>query len=627
MYQIVTRLSRNQKQIILLLVDIGLIPLSVWVTMALISDTMPRWGWFGEHAAVIGLLALLAGVYSLLLGLPRIKLNAYEARAIVYTAAYAALSGASALILAMFGAAGFFGPSALIIFTMALLVFSVATRLVLRQLLIMIYRRGQVRIRVLIYGAGQTGVQLATALKTDDRIEPVAFIDDNRTLHSLMISGLPVYAPIRIAELIEELGIQRVVLTMPSIGRTRQAQIVRQLERLNCDVRTLPSFATLLNDHDMARRIQPAIPVDLLGRAGLEGDLAGLYDSYAGLSVMITGAGGSIGSELCRQLIKCRPARLVLFEMNELALYQAQREMAELAAGTGIALVAVLGSVCDEALVCRTLAEQGIAVVLHAAAYKHVPLVENNELAGLRNNVLGTKVLADAARDAGVARFVLVSTDKAVRPINVMGASKRLAELVVQDLATRSADTKFSMVRFGNVLGSSGSVIPLFDEQISRGGPVTLTHADVSRYFMTVTEAARLVLMAGTFTRGGDVFVLDMGQPVPIARIARQMIANAGYTVRDADTPQGDIDIVITGLRPGEKLHEELLIGSDMLTTPHPKILQARGVCLSEFEMANALRALQRAIDAADPTAARDVIARWVDGYRQDGSTTAETAR
>jgi FlaA1/EpsC-like NDP-sugar epimerase len=312
-----------------------------------------------------------------------------------------------------------------------------------------------------------------------------------------------------------------------------------------------------------------------------------------------------------------RPRRLVLLEMSELALYTIDRELREIAEGSAIEIVPVLGSTTDSRVTRAAMVEHAVEVVLHAAAYKHVPLVEANPIAGLYNNVIGTRILADAAMDAGVDRFVLISTDKAVRPCNVMGASKRMAELVIQDMAARSRRTRFSMVRFGNVLGSSGSVIPLFKEQIARGGPVTVTHEEVTRYFMTLSEAARLVLLAGSFpgANGCDVFVLDMGKPIRIRDLAEQMIEAAGLTVRDAANPGGDIEIVVTGLRPGEKLHEELLIGEGLLTTPHPKILRAREASLSEVEIAKALARLGVAIGQGDAPGALAVLADTVEGY------------
>lgn len=350
---------------------------------------------------------------------------------------------------------------------------------------------------------------------------------------------------------------------------------------------------------------------DLLGRDRLEDRLPGVTATYAGKRILVTGAGGSIGSELCRQLILARPAHLILLDHSEFALFDIDRELRGLA--PDLTITPVLGSIADKALVTVLMEAKKIDIVLHAAAYKHVPLVEANAIEGMRNNVIGTRTLALAARDAGVGRFILISTDKAVRPTSVMGASKRFAEMIIQDMATRSKTTRFAMVRFGNVIGSSGSVIPLFAEQIAQGGPVTLTHPDVTRYFMTIPEATRLVLLAGTFARGGDVFVLDMGKPVAMRDVARKMIENAGLTVRDADNPKGDIEIRITGLRPGEKLHEELLIGSDMLTTPHPRILRAQEGHLSEIELAKALKSLSEAIETRDVALLRSILAQWIE--------------
>jgi len=331
---------------------------------------------------------------------------------------------------------------------------------------------------------------------------------------------------------------------------------------------------------------------------------------------MVTGAGGSIGSELCRQLLNCNPSRIILFERSEFNLYSIDMELRDLADAAGISVVARLGSVTDRARVVGVIAEEKVEIILHAAAYKHVPLVEANELEGARNNIIGTQVVAEAAAGAGLERFILVSTDKAVRPTNIMGATKRIAELVVQDLQTRNRDTKFAMVRFGNVLGSSGSVLPLFQRQIARGGPVTVTHKDVTRYFMTIPEAARLVLLAGAYARGGDVFVLDMGKPQKIIDIARQMITLSGRKVKDPETGEGDIEIQVTGLRPGEKLYEELLIDDDsLIPTPHAKILRAEEAMLSQIEVAAMLRELQLAIAEDDSDRLRAMIQARVDGY------------
>jgi FlaA1/EpsC-like NDP-sugar epimerase len=407
---------------------------------------------------------------------------------------------------------------------------------------------------------------------------------------------------------------------MPSVSPPKLAQIARRLQARGLDVQTVPSFSQLLGTEALVDTLTPVLPGQFLGRRPMDVALPSDSAAYQGKSVLVTGAGGSVGSELCRQLLSRAPRRIVLFDVSEIGLYSIERELSAAAEGSAVEIVPVLGSVTDARMARSVMAEHAVEVVFHAAAYKHVPLVEANPVAGVANNVLGTRILADAAHAAGVGRFILISTDKAVRPTNVMGATKRMAEIVLQDLARRSGGTVFSMVRFGNVLGSSGSVIPLFKEQIARGGPVTLTHEDVTRYFMTISEAVRLVLLAGSFddgegAGGGDVFVLDMGKPVKIRDLAIQMIEAAGYSVRDADHPDGDIEIVVTGLRKGEKLHEELLIGKGLLTTPHPKILRAREAGLSEIEVAQALRGLSAAVASGDGAAVRRIIAAHVEGF------------
>jgi len=615
MYHFIRNLPRRWKRLILLSADILLAPLCLWIAIALQVETLWPEAMLAANWQLLVVTAALAGGLSSGLGIHRIKLNAYETRAVLKT-------GLLALLL-MLAAAGFGGASGsglslagFIIFGFLYFSLSVAAHLIGLQILLWIYRQGQNRTRVLIYGAGATGVQLAAALTRSEEIEPVGFVDDNQTLQGSMVAGLKVHAPGRIPELVKRLAIDRVVLAMPSLSLPRQTQMARRLERIGCDVHRLPSFSELIGNRDLVNTLEPVRPTDFLGRSRLDTELPGVSGNYAGKSILVTGAGGSIGAELCRQLLACKPMRLVLYEQSEPALYTTHQELLTLAEETGVEVVAVIGSTCDPYLAARSLARHRVEIVLHAAAHKHVPLVEVNEVEGLRNNVIGTRVMAEAAGAAGVERFVLVSSDKAVRPTNVMGATKRLAELVVQDLANRSTTTLYSMVRFGNVLGSSGSVIPLFQEQILRGGPITLTHADVSRYFMTLSEAARLVLLAGSFAKGGDVFVLDMGPPVKIARLARQMVERAGYTVRDRNNPDGDIEIIITGMRPGEKLHEELLISPGLQITPHPKILRAQEAQLSEIEVANMLKTLKGVVETGNTDTARDLIRRWVKGYQ-----------
>lgn len=614
-YNLVMALSRTQKQVLFILMDAAVIPLAMIAALSLSTTGTENAPSLADMLPMMILLAGAGVASGWWLGLTRITLNAYEMRGVIRTATYAGILSVLGLALNTAMKTGL-PVGTFVIFALLLLVVSASWRIVLRQITLNIYRHGKDRVRVLIYGAGQTGQQLVAALRHDDAILPVAFIDDNPTLQSLIVSGLRVHAPSSLKTLVLEKDIDRVVLAMPSISQPALARIAHKLRHIGCEVHALPSFAAMVGEGEIRKQVAPVSIQDLLGRNRLESELPGVSHVYSGRRILVSGAGGSIGSELCRQLIACKPDCVVLVDHSELALYNIDKELRDI--GDGLRIVPVLGSVLDERLMRDVLVDHDIDVVLHAAAYKHLPLVETNVLTGLRNNVLGTKVLADSARSAGVDRFILVSTDKAVRPTNVMGASKRLAELLVQDLAARTPGTRFSMVRFGNVLGSSGSVIPLFEEQILRGGPVTLTDPQVTRYFMTISEAARLVLLAGSFARGGDVFVLDMGDPVPIRKLARQMIEGAGFTVRDDATPTGDIEIKITGLRPGEKLHEELLISSDMLTTPHTKILRAQETFLSEFEMATALKDLRLAIENRDEGAARAVISRWVEQAELD---------
>lgn len=619
LFSAVDALSRRQKQLVFLLVDMALAPLALFITCELVFNSIYPRAILVSIWPLFPTIAVLAAVLSSAMGIPRIKLKAYESLAIIRTGAFAVVMSASFMILRQAMGIGF--PTAgVILFGLVFFLLSVAARVAMLQVFMWVLRLGKPRCRVLIYGAGTTGMQLAAALKSHDTIVPVAFIDDSKTLQFNTISGLRVFPPDRIEELVRDRNIDRVILSMPSASAPKQSQIARRLQLMGLDVFSVPSFAQLVGTEALVDNLAPIVPGKFLGRKQMDDSLPDGAQAYAGRSVLVSGAGGSIGSEICRQLLAHRPRRLVLFDVSEIALYNIDRELRELCENTAVEIVPVLGTVTDSRIARMVMAEHRIEVVIHAAAYKHVPLVEANPIAGLANNVLGTRTLADAAEAAGVGRFILISTDKAVRPTNVMGASKRLAELVIQDLAKRSRRTVFSMVRFGNVLGSSGSVIPLFREQITRGGPVTVTHEDVTRYFMTVSEAVRLVLLAGSYAqpgaqKGGDVLVLDMGKPIRIHDLAEQMIREAGYTVRNAANPDGDIEISVVGLRPGEKMHEELLIGEGLLTTPHPKILRAREHSLSELQMAKALQLLRAAVASGDAAAARAVAASYVEGF------------
>jgi FlaA1/EpsC-like NDP-sugar epimerase len=439
-------------------------------------------------------------------------------------------------------------------------------------------RLGQRR-RVLIYGAGSAGRQLAAALANSDDMQVVAFIDDDPTLKGSVLNGKQIYGPKGLSQRIDDLEIADLLLAIPSASRQRRNELIDSLASSHVSVRTLPGLADLADGRVTVNDLRELDIEDLLGRDAVAPNQLLLAKNIAERTVMVTGAGGSIGSELCRQILALRPKALVLVEQGEYNLYAIEQDLlARQASGSdgAVRISPILASVQDEKRIDQILAEWKPDTIYHAAAYKHVPLVEHNPEEGVRNNVFGTMNVAQLAEKHGVSDFVLISTDKAVRPTNVMGATKRLAEMVLQALAAEGGETRFSMVRFGNVLGSSGSVVPLFRKQIREGGPVTVTHSEVTRYFMTIPEAAQLVLQAGAMAKGGEVFVLDMGEPVQIIELARRMIELSGLTVRDEADAKGDIEIKVTGLRPGEKLYEELLIGDNPEGTAHPLIMKAR---------------------------------------------------
>ena len=618
MLNVLCTLDRNQKAFIFLAIDLILIPVALLFTYAVQSLPTSAFETMFQQLPILPYLFIIATGLSIWLGLPRIRLRAYERHAICLTAIFcSSMVGASAVLSRLLGTNLPFGTH--VMFGISYFLFLVASRSLMYQVVTAMYDRARPRRRVLIYGAGATGTQLAVALKAHDDIEPVAFVDDNTSLQGISLMGLPVFPSTHIAEIVNKRSVDRVLLAMPSSSQPIQTQIVQKMQSLGVDVQALPSFAQLIGEEALVDKLAPVSPHNFLGRASHDVGLQGACDSYSGRVILVSGAGGSIGSELCRQLLTCRPAKLVLFELTELALYTVNLELCQLAQDMEIEIVPILGSIADERIVAKVLVDHGVQVVLHAAAYKHVPLVEVNPLSGLSNNVLGTHTLAREAAKFGVERFILISSDKAVRPTNVMGASKRLAELVVQDLATRYTNTVFTMVRFGNVLGSSGSVVPLFQEQISRGGPVTVTNAHVARYFMTICEAVQLVLKAGDEARGSEVFVLDMGKPVPIMKLARQVIESAGYTVREENGSEGDIEIRLIGLRPGEKIEEELTLNNELIGTRYPKIFCAREDSLSEIEVASVLHGLRSALSASDDGAALKVVRHWVEGYQSSG--------
>jgi FlaA1/EpsC-like NDP-sugar epimerase len=493
------------------------------------------------------------------------------------------------------------------------------------------------RKNVIIYGAGPIGIQLLRALNETGNYKTVAFIDANPSLAGQLVHGVKVLRPEKIGKTIANEDVKEILLATPSALRGERRMALKLLETFPVTVKTLPALEDIASGHVEVSDLRPIDVEDLLGRDPVAPDFELLAAQVRGKVVMITGAGGSIGSELTRQLLKLGPKTLVLFEVSEAALYEISMEIEELqrrlskedesglVADTSI--IQVLGSVLDRKLVARTIEEQDVEVIYHAAAYKHVPIVEVNPFAGLQNNTFGTLVVADAAKELGVKRFVLVSSDKAVRPTNIMGASKRLAELILQALAQESPDTIFTMVRFGNVLDSSGSVVRLFRNQIKAGGPVTVTHPEVIRYFMSIPEAAQLVIQAGAMATGGEVFVLEMGTPVKIDDLARTMIRLSGLDVFDEEHPDGDIAIEYVGLRPGEKLYEELLIGENAAGTNHPRIFKTSEPILSYEELMVALERLEDTIQRVDATDLQDTLRATVEGYTPGGAVPSVSAK
>jgi FlaA1/EpsC-like NDP-sugar epimerase len=477
---------------------------------------------------------------------------------------------------------------------------------------------GQPKGNLLIYGAGTAGVQTASALQVSGQLKLLGFVDDDASKVGRSINGMPIFAAGNILDLVPRHQITDILLAMPGATRERRNSIIRSLESLPVHVRSLPSLADLTSGKVTVQDLRELDIEDLLGREPVppRGDL--LAHDLAGQVVLVSGAGGSIGSELTRQIVLQRPRQLLLLDHNEFGLYSIHQELQALCAADGLAvqLVPLLASVSNPERLQAIFAAYQPATVYHAAAYKHVPMVEDNPGEGVRNNVFGTLHMAQAAVASGVRRFVLISTDKAVRPTNVMGATKRMAELVLQAFALAHPQTLFSMVRFGNVLGSSGSVVPLFRKQLASGGPLTVTDPEVTRYFMTIPEAAQLVLQAGAMGQGGDVFVLDMGQPIKIMDLARRMLHLSGLSERTPEHPQGDIEICITGLRPGEKLYEELLIGDNPEATEHPRIMKAREPYLAWEHLQAELALLLRAANANDVEGIKAVFGRHVQGYQ-----------
>jgi FlaA1/EpsC-like NDP-sugar epimerase len=616
MHYRILSLGRNYKKALMVLADFIALPVALWSGYSL---RLSQW-WPAEYMIEAWWLFIATPVVGLLVF---VKLGLYRAvvRFMGTQAIFAVFKGVVLLAVLMWASAFIFDVekfprSVPISFALVALVYVGGSRLLVRNYYHWLIGHYVKKKPVLIYGAGGAGVQLSTALAGGAEYVPIGFMDDNSSRWKTTVAGLPVFEPSRMDELIKGSGVTHVLLAMPSASRADRRRILEQLAEHSVHVKTIPSMPELVSGEAL-EALREVDPEDLLGREPVPPVQCLLESSIRDKVVLVSGAGGSIGSEICRQVLRNQPKALVLYELSEFALYSIEQELnkATKAEGLNVPVYALLGSVLDADRVARVIERFQVQTIYHAAAYKHVPMVEHNVFEGVRNNALGTRVMAEAALAAGVERFVLISTDKAVRPTNVMGATKRLAELVLQELAERSSTTVFSVVRFGNVLGSSGSVVPLFRRQIEAGGPVTVTHPDITRFFMTIPEAASLVIQAGSMAKGGDVFVLDMGEPVKIVDLARRMIQLMGYDVRSENNPGGDIAIEFSGLRPGEKLYEELLIGADVIGTEHPKIMRAHEEYLPREQLQALLQKMETALAQDDSHQARQLLQQAVSGF------------
>ena len=623
-------LPRIAKRTIVMVVDVGLAVFSVWIAFYL------RLGYFQPvFEERDGLSLLPAIIVAVVVSIPIFVIFGLYRTIFRYSGAPAVLAVSKAIAVygvifaSVFTLVGVTGvPRTIGLLQPVVLFLLVAlSRFVARFWLGGMYierlRQGN-KPRALIYGAGDAGRELAAALSHSHVTNVVGFLDDDPKLHGSYIRGLPVYKPSDIAKITSKKRVVEVMLALPRISRRRRGEILQSLRGQNVVVRTLPSYSDLAEGRVTVNDIRELTISDILGRDTVAPDPALMRRDIANKIVMVTGAGGSIGIELCRHIFAQNPKKLVLFDHSEYALYAILQELQSKTAPetSSVELTAILGSVTDKTRVEQLFKRLAPDTVFHAAAYKHVPLVEDNLYEGIKNNLFGTLVLSEVAIAVGVKKFVLISTDKAVRPTNIMGASKRLAELVLQALSTTQNKTIFAMVRFGNVLDSSGSVVPLFRQQIKSGGPVTLTHPDVTRYFMTIAEAAQLVIQAGAMTvqkpesgQAAPVYLLDMGAPVKIYDLARQMIELSGLTVHDSATADGDIEIKITGLRPGEKLYEELLIGEAASDSPHPKIKFAAENFVPWHDLDADLTTMRHAVDAMDVVTAKQLLTKLVAGF------------
>ncbi len=607
-------IPRFYKRLVSVLLDVLFIAVALFGALFIRVNKVEAWLSLNLFYA-LSVTILLTLVISVRLGLYRAVIRFIDTKALS-TIFFASLASGLILVISSYVLKASMPRSIPFIYTPLLLILIGGSRLLVRGMINT--QMGKSKMPVIIYGAGSSGRQLALSLQHGVEYNPIAFVDDNVALHHVLVAAIRVFPREKLVELIERHKVGKLLLAMPSASVNHKKKLLNQLEGLSVEVLTIPGSADLVSGKLQVDTLRKIDIIDLLDRETVK-PIEGLFRRCINNKhVMVTGAGGSIGSELCRQIVQQGPLTLILFDASELALYEIEKELRESLAKRDqvLEIIPILANVMDKSITEQVIKRFSVDTIYHAAAYKHVPIVEYNVISGIRNNVWGTLNCAEIAIKCNVENFVLISTDKAVRPTNVMGASKRLAELVLQGLSEGQSKTRFSMVRFGNVLGSSGSVVPLFNRLIAEGGPVTITHKDITRYFMTIPEAAQLVIQAGAMGSGGEVYVLDMGKSVKINDLAKKMIHLSGLTVKSEETPNGDIEIVYTGLRPGEKLYEELLIGENVEGTEHRSILKARELSIPLDDLRKLLQQLKNAMDEGNIEQLRTLLLDAPLGYK-----------
>lgn len=613
MFDYILQAPRNTKRIIMVCIDIFIVAIAFFGALAIRFDA--DFFLYSPAYWLIYVLLLPITIISFIkLGLYRAVLR-FITISIVKTVFLGAFISTLSLLIISYSSQFNIPRTVTVLYFILLTALILSTRLFFRTILNLERNHRQA---VIIYGAGDAGRQLLTMLNQMSGYVTVAFVDDNRKLHKLTLHGIRVYSPKQLPELIDKYQAKQILLAMPSVSISRKKEIIQSMSKLSCEVMSVPGMEDILTGKATLTTLNKISIDELLGREPVLPVPELLMANIRDKSVLVTGAGGSIGSELCRQIIKQRPTKLVLFELSEFNLYVIESELKEKirVEGLDVQLIPIMGTIQNKSHLCKVMKSFCIETVYHAAAYKHVPLVEYNVVEGVRNNIIGTLNCALAAIENNVETFVLISTDKAVRPTNTMGTTKRIAELVLQALEKEQQITRFCMVRFGNVLGSSGSVVPLFRKQIETGGPITLTHPEITRYFMTIPEASQLVIQAGAMGEGGDVFVLDMGESVKIIELAKRMIQLSGLKEKDEANPDGDIEIKITGLRPGEKLYEELLIGDNVDKTNHPRIMKTKEIMLDWTTLESYLLQLEKYCDDYNIEAIRLLLLKMPTEFR-----------